>query len=164
VAGSFSTRTFSIPLAIIAMLPLRQPVPPHPVVGLPERCCSCQNHFRGRRGMNLHLRQNQICSAFYASMDSSNQLYTHDTPTLAALPDAAASLCSASYPASGRLRPYVYANDDAFPWNADQGESFPFNVPKITVTRVLRSKSTWVSNSIVARLLPHCMKQWLSRQ
>ena len=154
MAAFFSTRAFSIPLPIVAMLPLRQPVPPHPVVGLPERCCSCQNHFRGRRGMNLHLRQNQICSAFYASMDSSNRLYTHDTPTLAALPDAAASLRSASYPASGRL-PYVYADDDAFPWNADQDESFPSNVPKISVTRVLRSKSTWVSKSIVANTTLH---------
>ena len=55
------------------MLPSRLPmVPTHVVDETQDQCQCCNIRFRGRRGMHLHLRQNQPCALFYTSVNANN--------------------------------------------------------------------------------------------
>lgn len=104
------------------------------------KCHSCDNRFRGSRGLNFHLRRNQTCAVFYASrMDSTDALpalggslaFAHNLTG----GDLLGHTSRASLPA--QFAPEVHSDDD------DVG-NFCVRGNEPIASRALRSKSALV--------------------
>ena len=80
-----------------------------------NKCHSCDNRFRGSRGLNLNVRRDQTCAKFYASrVDSTDALLALGGSLAFAYNLAGGDLLDhgscASYPA--RLAPEVHSDND----------------------------------------------------
>ena len=94
-----------------------------------NKCHSCDNCYRGSRGLNFHLRQNRTCAVFYASRVDSTD----------ALPALGGSLSFAHYLTGGDLLGHGSCNTpfglDGWYNGAIRGQGALTNIPLSGIVR-----------------------------